>query len=100
MTIIGVSTDVWSDFNMHCPPDWYGGFKEGRLLSAGDAERSLSDWFTGDYVGSTFRYSLADTDGRLRAQLASTTDRYWTEPVAVRMTTRENRAVLGTPYTV
>jgi hypothetical protein len=96
----GIQTDVWSDLDMHCPAEWYGGYKEGRLLQAGDAERALSDWFTGDWSGSTFRFQLSDYDMRLRKQLAGTTDRYWNQPIAARMTTRANRAVLGTPYTI
>lgn len=93
-------TDFFSDIDMQCPGDWYGGFKEGRVMRFGNAERALSDLFTGEWQGSTFDLTLSDFDRRLRDQLGSATDRYWVEPWTIRMTTRANRAVLGTPYTV
>lgn len=90
----------YSDHDMQCPGDWYGGFKEGRIERFGDAERSLSHIWTGDWTGSTFSLKISDFDRSLREMLASPIDRYWTEPWQIFMTTRANRALLGTPYTV
>lgn len=95
-----IVTDTYSDQDMQCPGAWENGFKEARITAADVAERSLSDPVTGEWQGSSFRYSLSDYDRRFRAQLASAAHRYWNQPVTVKMTTRENRAVLGTPYTV
>lgn len=99
---IGVSivTDFYSDHDMQCPPSWYGGFKEGRVQHFGDGERAFSNLFNGDWQGSTFDLVISDYDRKLRRQLASANNRYWTEALTIRMTTRANRANLGTPYTV
>lgn len=91
--------DVYSDEDMHDPEEWQDGFKEGRLLSAGDAERPLSDAMTGRPQPATFKYALDDSDGRLRMQLVSDEDRYWGgELEEFYMTSRENRRVLGDPF--
>lgn len=95
-----ISYDYYSDHDMQDPGDYYGGFKEARIMRAGDAERALSQIWTGDWQGSTFTLLLSDFDRSLRQQLASATDRFWTEPWQMFMTTRANRAALGTPYTV
>lgn len=95
-----IATDFYSDHDMACPGGWYGGFKEGRVQRFGESERSLSDIFTGDWHGSTFNLVILDHDRSIRERLASTVDRYWSQPLTVRMTTRENRAALGVPYTV
>lgn len=92
-------SDSYSDEEMLCPAEWYGGYKEARLLSAGDAERPLSDALSGAPLPSTFRFSLDDSDGRFREQFVDPVDRYWSEALSFRMTSRANRAVLGTPFT-
>jgi hypothetical protein len=97
---MAIITDIYSDHDMQCPASWYGGFKQGRVIRFGDGERELSDIWAGDWRGSTFSLSLSDFDARFRQQLASERDRYWSEPLTIRMTTRANRAVLGTPYVV
>lgn len=95
-----ILTDLYSDIDMHCPASWYGGYKAARVMRFGDGERALSHAWTGDWEGSTFSLVVSDVDRRLRMQQASAIDRYWTEPLTIRMTTRENRAALGIPYTV
>lgn len=92
-------SDSYSDEEMHCPAEWYGGYKGARLLTAGDAERPLSDALTGAPQPSTFRFTLDDFDGRLRAQFVDAEDRYWRDPIPFRMTSRANRAILGTAFT-
>lgn len=108
------SADAFSDLEMQDPAAYYGSYKQPFLLHAGDAERALSDPLTGDVASSTFRFTLGDQDdysasegspgtesgvGRLRAQLASEIDKYWTLPAWFFCTTRANRAVLGAPFT-
>jgi hypothetical protein len=100
------SADAFSDLEMQDPSTYYGSYKQPFLLHAGDAERALSDPITGDVVSSTFRFVLGDQDededssaGRLRAQLASEIDKYWTLPAWFFCTTRANRAELGLPFT-
>lgn len=95
-----IYTEFYSDHDMQCPGSWYGGFKEGRVIRFGDGERALSHPWTGEWEGSQFAISISDYDRRFREQLASVNSRYWIEPITVRMTTRANRAALGTPYTV
>lgn len=95
-----IVTDFYSDHDMQCPTEWYGGFKEGRVMRFGDGERTLSNMWTGDWQGSTFTLTISDYDRKLRQQLASPVNRRWTLPLTIRMTTRANRAVLGTPYVV
>lgn len=91
----------WSDWDMQCPPDYYGGFKEARVLSFGTAERRLSDPRRGDWTGSTMAVRISDYDQSLRRALAGFTDRYWTtEAWTVRMISREGRANLETAYPV
>lgn len=95
-----IVTEFYSDHDMQCPENWYGGFKQGRVIRFGDGERAFSNMYTGEWSGSTFDLSISDFDRTLRGQLNSATNRYWMEPLTIRMTTRANRAVLGTPYTV
>ncbi len=90
--------DAYSDEDMQCPAEWYGGYKAPWLISAGDAERALSDLVGCDPVPATFRFTLADVQGVLREQLTSPLDRYWRDPISFYMTSRANRAVLGTPF--
>jgi hypothetical protein len=97
---MSVVTNTYSDQDMACPDAWENGFKEARILSSGDAERALSHPWTGEWTGSTFVFSLSDYDQKFRAQLAGVVDRFWIEPLTVRMTTRANRAALGIPWTV
>lgn len=91
--------DVYSDLAMQCPASYYGGYKKPWVLNVGDAELALSDPITGDVIANTLRLSLADPDGSIRAQLASTDERYWSQPLAFWLTTRANRAVLGRMFT-
>jgi hypothetical protein len=97
---VSIVTETYSDQDMACPAEWENGFKEARILSSGDAERSLSHAWTGEWTGSTFTFSLSDYDQKFRGQLAGSVDRFWIEALTVRMTTRANRAALGTPFTV
>lgn len=93
-------TDLYSDIDLADPSDYYGGYKKARVTRFGMAERTLSDIWTGDWKGSTMAISLSDTDRLIRPQLVSPVDKYWNLPIAVRMTTREVRAIKGKPKTV
>lgn len=92
--------DYISDHDMQCPGDWYGGFKEGIVQRFGEGERALSHIWTGDWQGSTFTVLVNDHRRRYRQRLSSPTDRFWVGAWQIFMTTRANRAALGTPYTV
>lgn len=91
---------VYSDIDIADPASYYGGFKEGRVMQWGTAERALSHMFTGEWSGSQMSVKLSDFDRSIRQRLNSPTERYWTQPLTVRMTNRTNRAALGAPYTV
>lgn len=85
----------WSDQDMACPPTYYGGFKETRVKSFGEASRRLSNPADGSWTGSQCTIEVADHDRSLRVALASSTDRYWTTaPWAIRMISRPDRALL------
>lgn len=87
----------WSDQDMQCPSDYYGGFKEARVMSFGVAERRLAV----EWQGSTIQLRVSDYDLSLRQALASLTDRYWTrEAWTVRIISREARAALETALPV
>lgn len=91
----------WSDWDMQCPPTYYGGFKEARVISFGQAERRLSNPRDGQWTGSTIGLRISDYDQSLRQDLAGFTDRYWTrEAWTVRMISREGRANLETALPV
>jgi hypothetical protein len=91
---------IYSDLDLADPESYYGGFKEGRVMQWGTAERAMSSRFTGDWTGSQFNLKVSDYDRSIRQRFASTTERIWTQPLTVRMTNRINRAALGAPYTV
>lgn len=107
-----IGSDAYSDEEMACPAEWYGGYKEPWLIHAGDAERSLSDPMSGEPAPSTFRFTMWDgpaTDdspqshpmtgvGRLRRQIANR--ELWADPIEFHWTTRANRAILGRAFTV
>lgn len=96
----GTITDLYSDLDLADPSEYYGGYKIARVTRFGIAERLLSDIWTGEWKGSTMAISLSDTDRLIRPQLVSPINKYWTLPIAVRMTDRVTRAALGRPKTV
>jgi hypothetical protein len=96
-----VAYKYFSDIDDQAPGNYYGGFKDGRILTAGAGERRLSHHTTGDWTGSTFPLTASDHDRFFRQLLVSSTDRYFlNEPQQIQMTSRARRAVLGTAYTV
>jgi hypothetical protein len=107
---VSLVADAYSDEEMFCPSTYYGSYKEPWLVHVGEWLHALSDPMTGEPVPSTFRFTMWDgpADGevnnpegvaRLRAQLASTDDRYWRDPLIHYMTSRANRAQEGRPFT-
>lgn len=90
---------LFSDIDLQDPAEYYGGFKEARTERWGEAERTLSHPFTGEWTGSTFDYQTADTDRAQRIALHNEPWRFKT-PRCVRMVNRPHRAVLGTPWIV
>lgn len=98
MSTIVINT--YSDHDMQCPGSWENGFKEARVKRFGDGERTLSQFRTGDWIGSTFTLQISDYDRSIRQRLNSPTDRFWSEALTVKMTDRPTRAALDVPYTV
>lgn len=94
--------DRWfSDLDDQAPGTYYGGFKEARIQTAGAGERRLSHPTTGEWTGSTFPMGVSDYDRFFREAMATPADRYFiNDPQQVWMTSRQNRAELGTAYTV
>lgn len=95
-----VVTDTFSDIDMHCPPDWENGYKPARVIKFGDGDRQASNLWSGEWRSSEFEIEFDDASGYFRRAFASPTERYFTRPWTVKMTTRENRAVKGDPYVV
>jgi hypothetical protein len=93
-----IVVETYSDLDMHCPEGYENGYKEGIVQTFGGGERRLSHPWTGERYGATFSIQFAD-DRRFRERLASPTGRYPTT-WDVKMTTRDNRAVLGNWWTV
>lgn len=93
-------TRTFSDIDMHCPPEWENGYKAARVSKFGDGDRVASNIWTGEWQGAQYDIEFEDTSGFFRRAFASATDRYFGRAWTVKMTTRENRAVLGDPYTV
>ncbi len=91
--------ETYSDEDMHCPAEWQNGFKAGKVLQFGEAERVASDPVRGEWRGSTWTVRYSDTDCYFREQSIDATDRYAQDGQGL-MTTRENRAVLGSPFTI
>lgn len=95
-----IVTEWYSDLDMACPPDYYGGYKDGRIKEVGVAERLLSHIRTGEPTGATFQFTLSDKDRRFREQFASATDRYWFGDQEVFMTSRAVRAAKERAWTI
>ena len=93
-----LQTDFYSDEPMQCPAEWYGGYKEPRLLHAGDAERPLSDPVSGELQPATFKFRLDDFDSKFREEIADPENRYWRDQLTHQMTSRENRRQLGRAF--
>ena len=95
-----IAWNFYSDVDMQDPVAYHGGFKEARVEQFGDAERALSNLVTGDWQGASCSLKISDYDRSIRERLASPQDRFWSQPLVVRMVDRATRAALGTPYTV
>lgn len=95
-----VVTDVFSDIDLQDPADYYAGFKQARIEAFGDAERVLSDPWTGEWRGGSYRFRVNDALRDITRRKASATERFWTSALAVRMITRAARAQLETPWSV
>lgn len=91
---------IFSDIEMNCPAEWYGGPKDARVERTGYGERTASDFVTGEPTSATMTFRLADKDFFFRRAMASRDRRHWIDPVTVHMTTRDNRAALGQAYLV
>lgn len=90
----------WSKVDLPDPPEYYGGYKEPRLLKAGSYMRALSDR-RGDYESATFDFTVSDHDRMVRGLLAGVTSRYFiNKTVIIRTVSDEGRRALQPARTV
>lgn len=86
----------WSKVDLPDPPQYYGGFKEPRLLKAGQYMRALSDR-KGDFESATFDFTVSDHDRLVRGLLAGATSRYFiNKTVIIRTISDAGRRALQT----
>lgn len=95
----GEAASIYSDIDLQDPGNYYGGFKEARVIRWGIAERVGSDPYSGAWTGSTFDFETSDHDRSQRLMLQNEPWRM-RRTRCVRMTNRPNRAELGVPWVV
>jgi hypothetical protein len=90
-------TYLWSPVDLTDPSFYYGGFKDGRVLSFGEIIRGLSD-ARGHLEGSTFSWIQADTDHLLRGLMDSVQAKYFKNKMAlIRMISDASRRLFRRP---
>jgi parallel beta-helix repeat protein len=93
-----VVTESFSDTFLADPADYENGRKPALVKEFGNAERTASDLFTGEWRGSTFDITFGPSR-KYHEYLAGSTDRYFgTEAWTVKMTDRDTRSAKGLPY--
>jgi hypothetical protein len=97
-TAAGVAkTYLWSPVDLTDPAFYYGGFKEGRVLSFGEVIRGLSD-ARGHLESSTFSWIQADVDHLLRGLMDSVQAKYFKNKMAlIRMISDASRRLFRRP---
>lgn len=97
---MSVTQFTWSKIELPDPAGYYGGLKDGRLLTMGRIRRALSDRF-GQYVSASFDFTVSDWDRLMRGRLAGPTSKFLENSLVVaRMISDANRRLLLTPRTV
>jgi hypothetical protein len=66
---------VWGPTDLNDDPDYYGGYKEPRVLGFGEITRALSD-ARGQYEASEFSLVVSDTDRLIRGWLGRIQQKY------------------------
>jgi hypothetical protein len=66
---------LWGPVDLNDDPDYYGGYKEPRVLGFGEITRALSDG-RGQYEASEFSMVVADTDRLIRGWLGRIQQKY------------------------
>jgi len=97
---MSITQYTWSKVDLPDPADYYGGYKQPRLLKSGQYMRALSDR-RGEPEMSTFDFTVSDTDRLVRGLLAGATSRYIiNKTVIVRTISDAGRRALEIPRTV
>lgn len=90
-------TYVYAKVDLPDPASYYGGWKEGRLLSVGGVKRALSDRL-GNYEAAQFSFSLSDYDRLIRAKLGGAATKWFMNRfVTMRMISDQGRRALLVP---
>lgn len=98
---MATTTYVWSKVDLPDPATYYHGFKEARILSYGEINRSLSD-DRGNYEGADFSFTASDTDRLIRGLMSGAATKYGfaNRNVVVRMISDAGRRLLEIPRTI
>lgn len=75
-------TYLWGPGDLVHDADYYGGFKEGRVIDFGWITRGLSDE-EGHYESSEFSFTVSDTDRLIRKTLDSKFAKHWQNRMVV-----------------
>lgn len=92
---------TWAPVDLPDPADYYGGYKEPKLLRPGVIVRSLSDE-DGQYQSQQFEVEISDMDRTIRTLLGRSDDQrlILNTPLVMRMISDEDRRQLLIPRTV
>lgn len=95
------TTYRWAKVALPDPSTYYGGFKEARVLSYGDINRSLSD-DRGNYEGADFSFEVSDYDRLIRGLMSGSSTKYGSvnRNLTIRMISDRDRRLQLTPRTI
>ena len=97
---LDTGTLVYAKVDLPDAADYYGGFKQARILSVGAIKRALSDRL-GNYEAAQFSVTLSDADRAIRAKLGSDSSRWFLNRfVTLRMVSDVGRRAELTPRTI
>lgn len=99
VTVLGApKTYLWAPVDLVDDLDYYGGFKEARVIGFGDVTRGLSDE-AGNYESTEFSFIVSDTDRAIRGLLDSAFAKLWqNRMVVIRMIDDASRRLKVIPY--
>jgi len=91
-------TYLWAPVDLVDDGDYYGGFKEARVIGFGDITRGLSDE-RGNYESSEFSFVVSDTDRQIRTLLDSAKGKFFqNRMIIIRIIDDESRRQKVTPF--
>jgi hypothetical protein len=94
------NTYLWAPVDLIDDADYYGGYKEARILSYGRIRRALSD-DRGQFETAQFSIIMSDTDRLIRGLLASANSKYFlNRMIVLRMIDDYNRRLEAVPRTI